>query len=418
MRKISINSLIIVLILILITCVNSNKNRKMNSEASTFNMGSYGFDIDFLSKNNIEFIELEDENSGAKLVLIPSLQGRVLTSTAAGDSGKSFGWINYKHIESGIVNEQFNPFGGEERLWFGPEGGPFSIYFEKGEKQNFENWKVPSIIDTESFDVIEKSRTSAKFQKTTIINNSAGNEFEVEIERTVSILSKENISSILNVEISDELNVVAYQSDNKIKNISTNAWNKETGMLSIWMLCMFSPSETTTVFIPFEAEENTKIVNDEYFGKVPSERLIVENDAIYFKIDGKFRSKIGVPPGRAKNLCGSYDSAAKQLTLVWCTIPEDKKEYVNSNWGEQSNPFDGDVINSYNDGPVDDGSIMGPFYEIETSSPAASLKPLESLVHTQRVMHFQGDENQLSDIVRKLFNLDLKDISNKFVNIK
>ena len=43
--------------------------------------------------------------------------------------------------------------------------------------------------------------------------------------------------------------------------------------------------------------------------------------------------------------------------------------YVNGQWGPQEDPFAGDVINSYNDGPVEDGSIMGPFYEIETSSP-------------------------------------------------
>ena len=79
------------------------------------------------------------------------------------------------------------------------------------------------------------------------------------------------------------------------------------------------------------------------------------------------------------------------------------------------NPYAGDVINSYNDGPVEDGSIMGPFYEIETSSPAAELFPGEVFIaHVQRVAHIQGDEQKLGKIVWSLFNVDLNSITTKF----
>src|SRR5690606_27790281 len=124
---------------------------------------------------------------------------------------------------------------------------------------------------------------------------------------------------------------------------------------------------------------------------------------VYFKIDGEYRSKIGIPPGRAKELCGSYDSAGKVLTLVWGSLPSGEHNYVNSKWGDQDNPYDGDAINAYNDGPVDDGSIMGPFYEIETSSPGAELQPGESLTHTQVVVHVQGKEEELAKLVDQLF---------------
>ena len=99
------------------------------------------------------------------------------------------------------------------------------------------------------------------------------------------------------------------------------AWTKEGGLLSIWMLCMFNPTPSTTVFIPYQKEGEGVIVNDDYFGKVPSDRLIVDDGTIYFKIDGKFRSKIGLPYNRATSLCGSYDSEKKVLTLLWCSIP-------------------------------------------------------------------------------------------------
>jgi len=102
------------------------------------------------------------------------------------------------------------------------------------------------------------------------------------------------------------------------------------------------------------------------------------------------------------------------LTILWCSLPETPSVYVNGQWGPQEDPFAGDVINSYNDGPVEDGSIMGPFYEIETSSPGAELAPGASLVHTQKVIHVQGKDEQLVPIVQDLFGADLNVIKTKF----
>lgn len=72
-----------------------------------------------------------------------------------------------------------------------------------------------------------------------------------------------------------------------------NAWTKETGLISVWMLGCFNPTPTTTVFIPYKQGAEGTIVNDEYFGKIPEDRLIKEDGIIYFKIDGLYRSKLG-----------------------------------------------------------------------------------------------------------------------------
>ena len=377
-------------------------------------MGTYGYDKTFFENHNIDFIELSENNDLAKLLVVPAYQGRVMTSTAGGEDGMSYGWINHAFIESGKQDPQINVYGGEERFWLGPEGGPNSIYFEAGDEQVFENWVVPPVIDTESFDVVQSDSQHVEFVKNTVLTNASGTEFHIGIRRIVSLLPMNSVSALLGVDIPADLQAVAYQTDNIIKNTGDSVWTKEDGLLSIWMLCMFNPTPATTVFIPYQKEGEGVIVNDDYFGKVPSDRLIVDNGAIYFKIDGKFRSKIGLPYNRATSLCGSYDSEKMVLTLLWCSIPAEPEPYVNSKWGEQEDSYNGDVINSYNDGPVEDGSIMGPFYEIETSSPGAALQPSESLKHTQRIMHFQGDEEKLAKIVRQLFNLDLDDIINKF----
>jgi hypothetical protein len=54
---------------------------------------------------------------------------------------------------------------------------------------------------------------------------------------------------------------------------------------------------------------------------------------------------------------------------------------------------------------------MGPFYEIESSSPAALLQPGQSLEHTQRIFHIVGEESLLDEITRKMFNLSIEELT-------
>ena len=377
--------------------------------------GMYGYDVGFFMKHNIKTIELKDNRGEACVLVVPGYQGRVMTSTADGSNGKSFGWINYKHIESGKLSPQFNPFGGEERLWLGPEGGPYSIYFKEKDVQEFSNWVVPPELDTEPFEIVNQSLTEISFRKEFILTNASGTEMNIGIDRKIRLLELDEAEKALGMKIDNSLSFVAYQTDNVLINKGTSDWTEKSGALSLWMLSMFNPSEKGVVFIPFKkGDESVKIVNDDYFGKVPSDRLIVGDGIIFFKTDGKFRSKIGLPPERALSMCGSYDPVNSILTLLWYSLPRNPSKYVNSKWGEQDDPFLGDAVNSYNDGPVQDGSIMGPFYEIESSSPAAFLKAGERITHTQRIYHLTGNEAVLSKITEQLFNLSVSDIKEAF----
>jgi hypothetical protein len=340
-----------------------------------------------------------------------------MTSSANGESGKSFGWINYKHISSGKVSEQFNPYGGEERFWLGPEGGPFSIYFPQGKEQSFENWIVPKEIDTVPFDIKSQATNAVSFAKDFELTNTLGTKMEIGVERTVKLLSKPDVEQVLATQLGDSLNFVAYESENTLTNRGQSAWNEKNGFLSIWLLCMFNPSEKGVVFVPYKQgaeSEMDKVVTDDYFGKVPADRLIQKDGMLFFKVDGKFRSKIGISPQRALPFCGSYDPDNKVLTLLWCSLPEKPMKYVNSKWGKQDDPLRGDAINSYNDGPVADGSIMGPFYEIESSSPAALLPSGEKITHRQRIFHISGSEAQLSQLTQKLFGIQVTEVAQAF----
>jgi hypothetical protein len=407
--------LVLIITLSVFACsTQENADRKLKSQMKQSEANTYNEDKSFLEKY-CDLIELYSGN--ARVLLSKDYQGRVLTSSATGNKGSSFGWINYNLFRSGKISKQFNPYGGEERLWLGPEGGPFSIYFEKGKEQIFENWLVPEELDISAFDVIRRTSQSVSFKKEFTLNNYSGTVLSIRIERNVKLLNSLEVENALNCPIDKSLKYVAYESENTLINNGLTEWNKETGALSLWMLSMFSPSTVGVVFIPYKKgieNELGKIVTDDYFGKVPSDRLMIKDGIIYFKTDGKYRSKIGISPERSLPYCGSYDSNKQVLTLLWLSLPDRPSEYVNSKWGKQDNPFAGDAVNSYNDGPVADGSVMGPFYEIESSSPAAFLSPGQKITHTQRIFHITGDEKKLSLITEKIFKLSITEIKQVF----
>lgn len=387
------------------------------SEFKEFSAGSYGYDLAFMQQQGIAYHELVAPDSAARVMIIPAWQGRVMTSSASGLEGASYGWINYELITADSINDQFNPFGGEERFWLGPEGGPFSIYFAADETQQFENWNVPPALDTEAFEITAANSASIRLTKQMELPNATGNMLAVGVDRQIELLNEEQIIGQLGLAGLTIQQCVAYTSENTIRNSGQQAWDEDYGFVSIWLLCMFNPSEAGVVFIPINRGEEAQLgpsVKDDYFGKVPADRLFVRDGTVFFRVDGKQRGKIGIPPKRATPYAGSYDPRSQTLTIVTYNQPEGSPPYVNSAWGKQDDPLDGDVVNSYNDGPVADGSIMGPFYEIESSSPAALLAPGEALTHRQTVFHFKGEAADLDQIIEPIFQLNIAAIEQAF----
>ncbi len=378
----------------------------------TYEMGTYGYDAAYFADKGIDIVELVRGDS--RVMVVPAWQGRVQTSTTGGLEGASYGWTNYRFIDAGKVSDQFNPYGGEERFWIGPEGGPFSWYFKEGEEQVYANWKVPSYIDTEAYDVESVSDDRIVLTKEFDAVNASGNTFRIGVRRSVSLVPPGKLESVLGIAVPEGLKYLAYKTENTLFNRGGTAWTKETGMPSVWLLGSFNPTPTTTVFIPCNRDFGGRKINDEYFGKVPTDRLVYEDGVFYFKIDGGFRSKIGLPRGSAKDICGSYDAAAGVLNILKYTVPEGEVDYVNGQWGPQEDPFSGDVINSYNDGPTETGFVQGPFYEIETSSPGAALLPGESLTHVQYTVHIQGAPSLLKEIAAGVFGVDLDKVAGMF----
>lgn len=181
---------------------------------------------------------------------------------------------------------------------------------------------------------------------------------------------------------------------------------------------MFNASPNAVIVVPFEKGPESKrgpIVNDTYFGKVPSDRLVVKDNVLFFRADAEYRSKIGISPRRVKPLLGSYDTTTHTLTIVEFSYSPHAADYVNSMWKLQSHPFSGDVLNSYNDGPQKpSGERMGKFFEMESSSPALALKPGASATHVHRTIHLQGNEKDLDPIARAALGVGLAEVKGAF----
>lgn len=360
-------------------------------------------------QNHLQVIELI--NGDKRLLVTPDLQGRVLTSSANGEEGYSFGWLNYDLIASGKFLPHCNNFGGEDRFWLGPEGGQYSIFFKgsSGTAFDFEDWQAPSLIDTDKWELVSGNKQKAVFTKSTVLENYSGTQFACRLDRTVKLLDNSTVATELGFELPNEVDSVVFTTQNLLTNTGNFEWNQTTGMLSIWILGQFIPSEKNVVIIPYKKSDTAKI-NDSYFGKIDDNRLKITDNALLFKGDGGKRGKIGTPPEMTIPVAGAYDAENGTLTIVKFSFYNKKEDvFVNSMWEYQEEPFKGDVINSYNDGPLEDGSIMGPFYEIETSSAAANLKSGDSLIHTHTTMHFKGDFAALNEIAIAVLGVDLKE---------
>lgn len=393
---------------------------------TTSNSGSGAFrdDVSFMQQHT-PIVLLKDGD--AAVAVAPAYQGRVMTSTYDLKSGPSFGWINRPVIEQGVLSEEeakgklelhIHIFGGEDRFWLGPEGGQYALFFQPGDKFEFSDWQTPPAIDTEPFEVVSKSATRASFRHQAELMNFSGTVFKMGIERTVTLLDMKAVSEELGVKLPVGLRTVAYETDNRITNAGEKAWAPESGLPSIWILGMYNPSPRTTVVIPFVEGRENKLgpkVNDSYFGKVPPDYLRVEDDRLFFKGDGTLRSKIGITPQRSKGIAGSYDAEGQVLNIVTYNVQDAPSGFVNSMWEHQKEPYAGDVINSYNDGPPEPGADpLGPFYELETSSPAAALKPGERMRHVQRTFHIQGPEALLAPLAKQLLGTQLEAIKEAF----
>lgn len=413
------NYLLLLVLAFSVSCTQTKESTvdQNKDNQPPYSKGTFGYDLDLVQKHR-EVVVLKDKEGKAQVITSPELQGRVLTSSFNGLEGMSLGYINHERIASTEMQPHIQSYGGEDRFWLGPQGGQYTVYFNPSDPFDFDHWFTPSPIDKEPFELVSASDSLVQYRKSMQLKNYVNTIFDLEVNREIKLLDRNEALELLGLDEISGLNYVGFESINKVTNTGSQAWEKDKGLLSIWILGMFPGG--STVVIPFKEDAGRDIpVYTEYFtdiiGTLEEDNLRVKEGVIYYKGDGNYIGKIGVGAKRAKPFFGSYDEEKNVLTIILYTLPQDTEDYVNSQWEEQEKPYAGDVVNSYNDGALDHKPNPEPtFYELESSSPAMELKPGESMVHHHLTFHFSGSKEQLNKISQARLGTSIEEIERQF----
>lgn len=410
MKKTSLLASAFACAVILCSCGIIRETALKNDDAELW---SFGQDLSFFSKYGVETMILSQGDS--TIAVSPALQARVMTSSFDGSKGPSLGWINRVQLAFKKADFQKIQLGGEDRFWVGPQGGDFSIFFTGGALINESNWKIPAFLASEPWNLVGRNAYRAKFEKLAEFENNKGTKFKIKAEREISVLNRKHVGDVLGIQIPESVDMVAFQSFNKLTNLGDKRWTPEGGLLNISTQSCFNANRKTYTFIPYRAGEPAKfgdIVRDNFFDVVASQndgnRLVIDPSFIKYKTDGRGLGSIGISPLRSEGIALSYDEVNSILTVIIYIKPADMRSYLPASWRRASDQFDGDAITIFNNGAT--GGSNAPadaYYEISTYSPALSLEAGKSQFHLQRTFHFHGSEYDLGLISYKLAGISI-----------
>ena len=357
-------------------------------------------DVQFL-KEFADAVVLEAPGGG-KVVVSPKLTGRVMTS-AFSDNEPGFGLVNREAITRPPVARGFNNYGGEDRLWLAPEGGPYGLFFDPGAKQELANWYVPPAMDGGVRTPTGQDAASVSFHERIALQNVESVKFDLSIDRKVEALAKDELEKLLGAALPEGARFVAFRTTNKVTNEAKAALPADA-LVAPWILGQFRPSPKTTVLLPYKGAED--VIKKDYFGVVPPDRLALlpegDGGVARFKGDAQLRSKIGVSAAGALGWLGAWDAQRQVLTLVNHSLPPAGAVVPDCNWTDP-NPRakSGDVATSYNHGEEP------RFFELESIGPALGAAPKSSVTQVQTTIHLAAEPAALAEIAKKLLRAKL-----------
>jgi hypothetical protein len=365
-------------------------------------------DLHFLKQYD-QPIVLTSSDKKSQIVLSAKHQGRVFTSTLSGDTGISHGWINYDALKSSTSG-----VGGEDRFWLAPIGSQYSLFYPKGKAIKESNWRVPASFIDEAAQVTKQSLSSVSFEKNYHVENHIGTPFSVKLNRAVTLFTGNEIEQALDVIIPVSIDSVGFGSANKLTNTG-KAWKNKTGLITPWIMGMFKGHDNAVAVFPLSAEQLSITAIPSYLYPLNNDRLETKKGVVYFKVDGKYRSKMGIKAEQAKPIMGYFNAENNVLTIITFSF-ENGQQYPDAQEGVVNTPYNGDVISSYNHGAMD-GSLLtqSSFFELESSAQLLPLQRGESITHYHQTYHFSGQRVALSQLSHQLLGVTLEEITSALV---
>lgn len=377
---------------------------------------TFGEAVQLLQDMKNEIIILRGDREEKQVLVSPQMVGRVMVSTMHGLRGDILGWVNRPAVEAGPNDPNFNNYGGEERIWLGPDGTQRGLFF-KDTDFTWESFRIPQPMSVQPFETLGVSADGKSVAMRTRWepHNLMGTAFRVEIRRTVSILEACPYAN----EFGADVDFVGFQSDNTVINVSDRPILRETGPLTVWLLGHYLPHKRCIVIVPFQPGPEAKLgppLRDEFVkffcigSKVPANLRWYGNDYALIKADCATRCKFGIGRPRAIGRSGSMDLDTNELVIVDNDFyPE--MDYATNYWRKADDLFDGDAVNICIDGPAgEEGPVFSEpdnmAYEIENVSPALFLHPGQSYVSRARTFRLRGKQEAIDAICRRFLRAE------------
>ncbi len=344
--------------------------------------------------DNIEKITLGAAD-GPQLIVTPSLAGRVMGAAIEGDFGENLMWVDETILDGTYFSR--NPpkwNAGGLRTWLAPE----DLFFLPPDK-DASKWFVPAELDPAPYTATAQSANEVSMELVTALPANIGKTYHVKLTRRIALLSRFSDPSVGALPAG-----VTYMGINQfhsLENLSDDIIGEDLPHVCLWSLLQTHPSGT--MLIPVAPGTDPASAYREYFSPLGPDRIAVENGIISVKIDGKYRSKIGVNgPAAGRGIAFLRDDGGGRGMLMAKLFPVDPNGvYVDKPWGKPSDY--GDVIEMYND----DGN-MGGFCELECHGPAMTLKKGEIQSHDMTLHIFKGPIPELRKIGAALLGADLE----------
>lgn len=331
---------------------------------------------------------------GPQLVIVPSLSGRVMGASTEGDLGENLMWVNKAILDgSYFAQKPLSWNAGGLRTWVAPE----DLFFLPEDK-DASKWFVPAELDPAPYTVTARSDSEVTMQLAATLNTNTGKTYEIMLTRRIRLIPE--FSEPAAGPLPAGVTYVGISEFHSLQNLSDQVIGKDLPPVCLWSLLQTNPSGT--MLIPIAKGSDPKKAYREYFNPLGPDRIAVENGIISVKIDGKYRSKIGVnakASGKGIALLRD-DGGGNGVLLVKLFAVDPKGTYVDKPWGKPSNY--GDVIEMYND----DGK-SGGFTELECHGPAKVLKKGETQSHDVVLHIFKGPIPELQKIGSVLLGADL-----------
>lgn len=380
--------------------------------------------VGLLQQAGQEPVVLTGRNKNRIVLVAPGLVGRVFCTGFDGVNGATASWIDEAQLRKGatppVPGAQWANFGGEERLWFGPEGGKFGLFFPPGVKQEHANYLVPEAMNSLAFraDRAARQEGAVTFAAPVRLVNYQNQPIDLHVTRQVEVLD----ACPLMLGFGSEVEFVGFQSRTSVRNTGAEPLTRQTGTVCVWTIGIHPSQERSVTVVPFQPGPDAELgepLLKEYFktgtvdftripaGHSPDDYWAVKDRCALIKASGVVQTKLEMSPRRTLGRMAAVDVATGQLTVVeWRTYPE--LDYCCPFWiPHDGDPFDGSALSIF---VLGRWHGVAPFYELECFSPALFLHAGEEYCHTSRTWHLRGNKAALAAVCERSFFADFKTI--------